>query len=83
LSPNDEKESKRFATYGRAVVVFFTGYLTSKLDGAITAALASPALTNSNLMDSFRVLAFATTVLLVAKVTSSCRSYDSPAPAER
>jgi hypothetical protein len=74
VSPSDEKESKRFSTYAKAVAVFFTGYLASKLDGAINAAL--PILNHPTPLNAFRILAFATTVLLVAKATFACRSYD-------
>ncbi len=74
VSPSDEKESKRFSTYAKAVAVFFTGYLASKLDGAIDRAV--PLLTSPTPLNAFRILAFATTVLLVAKATFACRSYD-------
>ena len=82
-SPLDKNESTRFAIYGRAIVVFFSGYAASKLDRLIDTALSSSTLTNPDSLASFRILAFATTVLLVTKVTFACRSYDSlPHPIE-
>jgi hypothetical protein len=80
-SPNDKGESARFAVYGRAVIVFFTGYAASKLDQIVGLALSPDVLTNLGYVAWFRILAFAATVLLVAKATFSCRSYDSPHPA--
>jgi hypothetical protein len=76
-SPHNKDEIARFAIYGRAVVIFFTGYAASKLDGIISTALSSATLMNLEYLPWFRILAFATTALLVAKVTFSCRSYDS------
>jgi hypothetical protein len=78
ISPHDKDESTRFASYGRAVAVFFTGYAAAKLDGIIGTALSPAKLADP--LTSFRILAFATTVLLVTKVTFACRSYDSPHP---
>ena len=78
IGPHDKDESTRFANYGRAVVVFFTGYAASKLDVTINAALSSSAFKDPDSLTWFRILAFTTTVLLVTKVTFACRSYDSP-----
>jgi hypothetical protein len=77
-SPYNTDESARFAAYGRAIAIFFTGYAASKLDGIIGVALSPAALANLQHLTWFRILAFATTVLLVTKVTFACRSYDSP-----
>jgi hypothetical protein len=77
ISPIDEKEQKRFASYGKAVVAFLTGYFASKLDGAINAVLASAVIASPTQLTCFRILAFTTTALVFAKVTFTCRSYES------
>jgi hypothetical protein len=75
VSPYDQEETKRFASYGKAVLAFFTGYVASKLEPVITTALKPDILASPSSLTSFRVLACAATVLLVAKVTFACRSY--------
>ena len=74
LSPSDKKESKRFTSFGQALTAFVSGYLASKLNPLIDAAITSNPLTNS--VDFFRLVAFLATLLAVGKATFSCRSYD-------
>jgi len=76
LSPSDNKESKRFTAFGQALAAFAGGYLTSKLDGLVSAAIAPDVIAQLTPVDIFRLFAFAATILVVGKATFSCRSYD-------
>jgi hypothetical protein len=58
FSPYDKQERARFASYGRLLVVFFTGYLASKLDGFITTALSPETLGNLSSLQVFRLVVF-------------------------
>lgn len=76
ISPASAIEEKRFASYGRAVVAFASGFVASKLESAAGALMHSPGLTNPSALTIFRALAFTTTVLVVARTTFTCRNYD-------
>jgi hypothetical protein len=74
LSPSNNKESKRFTSFGQALTAFVSGYLASKLNPVIDSMIATNPFTHP--VDIFRLLAFAATLLAVGKATFSCRSND-------
>jgi hypothetical protein len=72
-APYTKKEEGQFALYGKAVSVFFSGYLLGKIDRLTTTLLSPEVLLRP--VPAFRVVAFIASALLAAIITRTFRVY--------
>jgi len=77
-SPYEAAETKRFAALTTAVTSFVSGYVLSKLDPVITAALKPETALAADRISLLRILAFGCSVLVGGVTMYSYRAYIGP-----
>ena len=75
LSPYNAAERTMFAQYASAVSAFVSGYVLSKVDKTLTHVLTPEAL--SRPLVGFRIMIFASAILLGIVFTATVRAYGS------